>query len=633
MRGSSGRILPDGSGRISGKVTAPRAAPLVDLLGTVWIGGVSKLVPDFLREGDLDLDIVTERATPERGPSELRLKTTARGRAAGGGFDAEVLTLDGLTQTLDVMLTTDNTGRWIGRADLASLRRRSSALLHGTRVGSGQFNVTLSGDVAGVRIATTSPFALSAGDDVIESGEAQISTADIGPFLALLGDGAIASAPVPVDARVVLGRENDATLLRVGGKAGGGNLDARLAVRSRADVTGTVDLDRLSLPWFASALALNASPDAKPGAIWPAARFGQTARLVAGGEAAFRVRQLDLGRGILADNATFKAVATPEGLTVRNLDATLNGGRLQGTLAMTRQGSLASVVAEGSLDEVPLAAFAGPTTLAARLSGSLRLGATAETVAGLVANLGGSGEARLTNLQAPRADPAGLTRAVDQLLAGDDPLAPRRAETVLAAELAERPLTAPVVATQIAVVAGALRLSPVIVDGGDAVWRGAVGFDLKTLTLDARGTLTAKANPRFWLGPPPSVGIAWKGPLGKPVREIDSGVLSNALAAIVLQRELERVEAFEADANERLRRTQLRDFDRQRERDRIAAEEAARQARLRDEQERQRLEAERRESERRNAPEAMQPSPSALPELPPPIDLRPPPPIQTRPGG
>ena len=70
------------------------------------------------------------------------MKTTARGRAAGGGFDAEVLTLDGLTQTLDVMLTTDNTGRWIGHADLASLRRRYLALLHGTRVGSGQFNVS-----------------------------------------------------------------------------------------------------------------------------------------------------------------------------------------------------------------------------------------------------------------------------------------------------------------------------------------------------------------------------------------------------------------------------------------------------------------------------------------------------------
>src|SRR5215204_5437565 len=58
----SGRIAPDGSGRIAGKVTASRAAPLVDLVGRVWVGGVSRLVPRFLREGELDLEIVTERA-------------------------------------------------------------------------------------------------------------------------------------------------------------------------------------------------------------------------------------------------------------------------------------------------------------------------------------------------------------------------------------------------------------------------------------------------------------------------------------------------------------------------------------------------------------------------------------------
>ena len=51
----AGRIEPDGSGRIAGKVTAKRAAPLVDLLGRVWIGGLSRLVPYFLREGDLEL--------------------------------------------------------------------------------------------------------------------------------------------------------------------------------------------------------------------------------------------------------------------------------------------------------------------------------------------------------------------------------------------------------------------------------------------------------------------------------------------------------------------------------------------------------------------------------------------------
>ena len=46
--------------RIAGRVTAERAAPLVDLIGTVWIGGVSKLVPHFLREGNLNLDVVAE---------------------------------------------------------------------------------------------------------------------------------------------------------------------------------------------------------------------------------------------------------------------------------------------------------------------------------------------------------------------------------------------------------------------------------------------------------------------------------------------------------------------------------------------------------------------------------------------
>ena len=547
-----------------------------------------------------------------------------------------MLTLDGQTQTLDVRLATENTGRWIDRSDLASLRRRSTALLRGTRVGSGQFNVTLAGDLAGVALTTIRPFALSTGDDVVESGEAEIATADISPFLTLLGEGA-AVAGVPVAARIVLGRERDASLVQVAGKVSGESVQARLAVRSRSDVTGSITLERLSLPWLLTALALNASPEAQAGTIWPAARFGPSARLLRGGQVDLRVARLDLGRGVRADGASLTALLSPDGLTLRGIDAALNGGRIQGSIALTRQGSLASAVAEGSLREVPLAAFSGPSTLAARLSGTLKVGASAETAAGLIANLGGSGEARLTNLQAPGGDPGGLNRAVDRLLAGDDPLAPRRAESVLAQALAERPLTAAAVAAQISVVSGALRMSPFVVAGGEAVWQGSVGYDLKTMSLDARGILTAKSNPRFWTGAPPSAGLAWKGALEKPVREVDAGALSNALAAIVLQRELEKIEAFEAEASERLRRTQRLDFERQRERDRIVAEEG----RLRQEYERRlaeqaRLEAERRalaEGERRNAPEPILPFPSALPQLPPPIDIRPPPAIQVRPGG
>jgi hypothetical protein len=648
----AGRIAPDGSGRIAGKVTAQRAAPLVDLLGSVWIGGVSKLVPSFLREGELDLDIVTERATPEPGSSELKLRTTARGRAAGGGFEGDVLTADGLTQSLDVRVTTDNTGRWIDRPDAAVLRRPSRVTLHGTRVGSGSFNVMLAGDIGGVRIVTTRPFALGVADDVIESGEADLQTADLRPFMVLLDDGASLSAPVPVEARVALQREQDASLVVVDGKVAGDAVRARLAVRSPADVSGSITLDRLSLPWLVTTLALDAPADPQPNALWSRAKFEPGSKLLAGGKAVFRVKRIDMGRGLMAENAGFTLGVTEEGLSLREFDAMLGGGRVTGMLSVTRQGPSASIVAEGGLRDVPLATLAGPTTLAARISGDIKVGATAESASGLVANLGGAGEARLSQIQVPDAAPQALNRALQRLLADSDPLAARRTETILAEELARAPITSPVLAGPIAIVNGVLRLSPAIIDGGTAVWQGAITYDMKTLLLDARGTLMAKTAAPPWTGALPSVGLAWRGPLGSPVHEIDPAPLANGIAAIVLQRELEKIEAFEAEQSERQRRAQQQALQRQRERDRQIAEEAARQARLREEQERargeiervrvesERLQAEQRaeqraraEAERRAAQELQLPTPSALPSLPPPIDIRPAPQIGVRPGG
>ena len=144
---------------------------------------MSKLVPYFLREGALDLDVASERVAPAPGSYELRLRTTATGRVAGGPFDGQVESLDGRTESLILGLSTENTGRWVNRTNMAGLNQPSRVDLRGSRVGSGLFNVTLAGDIAGVKVATTRPFALSAGDEVVDSGEAEIETADITPFL------------------------------------------------------------------------------------------------------------------------------------------------------------------------------------------------------------------------------------------------------------------------------------------------------------------------------------------------------------------------------------------------------------------------------------------------------------------
>ena len=135
----SGRIAPDGSGRITGKVRAARAAPIIDLLGRVWIGDVSRLAPGFLRDGGLDLDIVAERAAGLGSSGELALlQTTIRGTAAGARFEADVLSAEGRTERLglDSRLTTREPGSTGRRSRSCTARRISSSKGRASPAGS-----------------------------------------------------------------------------------------------------------------------------------------------------------------------------------------------------------------------------------------------------------------------------------------------------------------------------------------------------------------------------------------------------------------------------------------------------------------------------------------------------------------
>jgi hypothetical protein len=87
--------------------------------------------------------------------------------------------------------------------------------------------------------------------------------------------------------------------------------------------------------------------------------------------------------------------------------------------------------------------------------------------------------------------------------------------------------------------------------------------------------LQAKAAPRGWSGDAPAVVLGWQGPVSRPARILDVAPLTNGLASVVLARELDRIETFEADQNER----QRRNGQQQMEADRRAAAEAARRAR------------------------------------------------------
>ncbi|MDB5511713.1 MAG: hypothetical protein JWR08_1196 [Enterovirga sp.] len=586
-----GRITPDGRGRIGGRLDARRAAPLVDLVGRFWLGGLVDLVPAFLREGALDTGVLVEQAPATAGGAAPALVTKLSGTASGGGLEVEIQASGGRTRSVVASLSTERVGNWFGMADRPTLARPGRLRVGGGRDGAGRLALDVAGEIGGLRVATPKPLLLNAAEDGFESGETELRSDDLTPFLAAFGQPVTGPVPVAVFGR--LARVAGVPRVELAGRVAGSNVEAELFGTSRSDLSGTVSLGRLSLPWLASALALP-SPPAPAGTVWPTGRFGPAPPPLLGGTVSVTTASLDLGRGLVAGSARFDLATVQDGFTIRDFEADLLGGQVKGSATISRQGGLGAVIAEGTLANLSLPQLAGQPFMLGRLNAELKVGGSGESVAGIVANLGGAGSLEVASLAVSGADPGAAERAASRALRSDDPLAQGALSGLAAAELDQGPFLSPKAAGQASLVSGSLRIAPLVAEAAGGIWQGSAGIDFRTLTLDLRGSLTARDLPRRWTGAAPYLGLGWAGPVGRPTRTIDVGPLGNGLASVVLSRELERIEIFELDAAERGRINARVEMDRARK---AAAEEAARQARLEAERaretERARLEAER----------------------------------------
>ncbi len=600
----SGRITPEGAGRIAGHVGAASAAPLLALLDRVWIPE-ARLLPAFLREGALDLDIGLER---EAGEADT-LRTTAKGRAADSTIDGSLLARGGRLDALDATLSAPRAGRWFGRDDIAGLRQPATLVLKARREagGSGPLSLGVSGTIAGLELSTVEPLMLGAGFGAPESGTLRAVTADATPFAPLAGSAMPVAGPLPADLTIALSRNGEASRAEVSGRLAEADLSASLDRKPDGALTGGATLGALSLPALTSALVLPTGP--KPAATdaagWSEARFTPVpARPRA--DLSLSVGRLDLGRGLVAEGAAFEVSLDGDAMSLKNFSGRLAGGRVTGAATIARQGGGASLSGEGALSGVALTNLAGEGPIRGTLSATLRYSGSGDSAAALARNLGGSGEATLADLVVPAADPAAIDRGLARALGEDDPLREGRLSSILSEEFdaaafsAKGPVTTPVTLT-----GGTLRSGPVAFDLGATRWSGGFVLDLGAKRVEARGTLTAASAPRGWTGGKPSLGLGFVGPWTAPRREIEPGALTNGLAALVLQRELEKIEQFEADQVERQRRRARIEMDRAREaalkaaaeraaqekaaadkaaKDKAAADEAARVARVRAQQ-------------------------------------------------
>nr|WP_204262862.1 AsmA family protein [Methylobacterium sp. BTF04] len=608
----SGRIEADGTGQIAGRVSAQKAAPLFALLDRVWIAE-ARLVPAFLRDGALDL-----RVSLERDPKTAdTLRVSANGSAAGGSLDLDLLTRAGGIEGIDLIVATPSTGRWFGRDDITALRRPGRLRIAGAGISAAAgepvgLGVNLTGSIADLVIATAEPIVLDTQAAAPRTGTVRLATPDLAPFLTLAGSAAAIPGPLATDLTIRFGRTGPDARAEMSGRIAGSAVSASITRAPDGDIGGSAGFERLSLPWLAAALVIPTEGRRDEAS----ARFGPPPPVRPPVDLALRVESLDLGRGLVATKAALGLRLDDGALTVRDIAATLAGGQLTGGLTLARQGGAATVSGEGTLADASLADLLGGGPVAGRLGTVLRFGSSGDSASALVNNLGGSGTLTLTGLTVPGADPAGLDRALARALSDDDPLREGRLQALVAEDLSAGPLVAKrPVSAPATLVGGSLRAGPLAFDLGTGRWNGTLGLDLRTGRLDARGTLTGTSSPKGWTGAMPAIQLGFAGPFARPERSVDTGPLTTGLAAVVLQRELEKIELFEADQIERLRRRARLDMDKARiVALKVAADKAAAEKAAADETARQRArqiaaeEAARRgRAESETAPQGVQP--------------------------
>jgi uncharacterized protein involved in outer membrane biogenesis len=631
------------AGRIVAQMTRTAGAVELERFSIAGLGGANLTATGALDEkgGRLDLDLDAQRLTDltallrRLAPGGLtdalarkaaRLspaKATLRA-LAGPGFQLEKATLDAALAGGKATLEAAREGEALAirlsadHPDAAQLLRQFGAETRGVpNKGSGRLDALWRGRLDGPMSANVNARLAGAAlgfDGAMElaplvqgrapwlRGRASLEAADATPLLQaldLVSPNLAAKGSVDVEADVetvdgalaVADLRGWAFASRVAGQARWRPPAPEADIR-RPRLTGALTLDRLSLAGIA-ALAFGFEPGAQP-AQWSQRGFGPALLDAPDTALDLAVSRFELDRGRAVDAAKLRLSIGPGLVAVDTFSGTIGGASLVGGLALRRDGAEGAV--SGRLGLTGLALDSSYAKGALDLE--LEFAGAGRTPAAIVAGLGGEGRLTTRDLALPGLAAGAIAPVIAAADEGQMQIEEGSIERALTAGLDAGALAIGARDAPLNLAGGVLRAGPVAIEGGTSRATVSAQLDLKAMALDLRAQIAETSAPRLWTGAPPRIEAIWRGPLDAPRREIDSGPFFNGLAARQIARDLERIEALEADIRERasfVRRAKAFDFLRRREAE-IASYEAE-QARLAAEAERKRLEEERRAAE------------------------------------
>jgi hypothetical protein len=287
-------------------------------------------------------------------------------------------------------------------------------------------------------------------------------------------------------------------------------------------------IDRSSAPQVVAGAAPSAENVAmlETRSIWPDGLFNFDAIGRTEANIQLRFQSLDLSGNLATRDGAFQLGLTPGKLTVSNLAADAAGGKLTGEMNLEKALGGVSLTTKLRLDQAKLASLS--PVAKGFVSVAFDADARAQSPAGLIAVMTGSGSVKLAGAEIPGPAAAALQGVVDTVLHGKLQNDPRALAASLTTTLNTSKLNIGNRDFTMKVADGSVRFDTVALNAPEGKVEATTTADLTSLNFNAACQLTAMVRP---LPPPPVPLPGWTPPPPKaplpPAIVLYNGQLDN----------------------------------------------------------------------------------------------------------
>lgn len=283
---------------------------------------------------------------------------------------------------------------------------------------------------------------------------------------------------------------------------------------------------------------------------WSRGAFSPALPPLLSGDLWIEAKAIDLG-GARLKEPQFILRFAPDSLAITGFESHIGDSQIGGQLTLLRKERRVETSGLLRFSRLPLPVIGGMG------SGEIPFSSSGETMVDLVAGLSGAGKVAIDGAMIENADPAGLTRLVARPIEELEPVNENSIGGKLDPELRKGGHRLSGGERSAGLLNGNLRIG--VAADENALAAGVsvtpdIQADLLRREVEAKLTFRNSALPPGWSGGLPEISITLSGKLdgnGVPRRALQVAPLVNGLLAVVIQRDLEKAEAFEADLRER----------------------------------------------------------------------------------